>query len=94
MREDANRRMAEHVMDGLKKRNMEGYYCATKEEAAKLVMEMIEPGSKVTWGGSASVGALGLHESLKTGNYEVIDYPMQEKEKAGSPIYGQGVCAD
>ncbi|MBQ2403919.1 MAG: LUD domain-containing protein, partial [Lachnospiraceae bacterium] len=53
MREDANRRMAEHVIEGLKKRNMEGFYCGTKEEAAKLIMEMIEPGSKVTWGGSA-----------------------------------------
>ena len=49
MREDANRRMAEHVIEGLKKRNMEGYYCGTKEEAAQLVLSMIEPGSKVTW---------------------------------------------
>lgn len=94
MREDANRRMAEHVIEGLKKRNMEGFYCGTKEEAAKLIMEMIEPGSKVTWGGSASVGALGLKEAIQAGDYKVIDYPMEEKEKAGSPIYGQVVCAD
>ncbi len=29
MREDVYRKMAEHVIEGLKKRNMEGIYCET-----------------------------------------------------------------
>lgn len=94
MREDAKRRMAEHVIEGLKKRNMEGYYCATGEDAAKLALEMMEPGAKVTFGGSASVKEIGLKEQIVGGDYEVIEYPEQEKREAGSPIYGQVVCAD
>lgn len=94
MREDAVKRMAEHVIEGLKKRNMEGYYCATGEEAAKLAMEIIEPNSKVTWGGSNSLKQIGLIEKIKAGNYEVIEYPPEEKEKAGSPIYKEVVGAD
>lgn len=94
MREDAKRRMAESVIEGLKKRNMEGYYCASKDEAAKLVLDMLEPGSSVTWGGSESLKELALMDKIKSGNYHVIEYPPQEKEKTGNPIYGQAVCAD
>ena len=94
MREDAVKRMADHVIEGLKKRNMEGYYCATKEEAADLIMGMIEPGSKVTWGGSKSMGDLGLMERITNGDYQVISYPMHEKEIAGNPIYQNVVGAD
>ena len=35
MREDVYRKMAEHVIEGLKKRNMEGIYCENGEEAAR-----------------------------------------------------------
>ena len=94
MREDALKRMADHVIEGLKKRNMEGYYCATKEEAADLIMGMLEPGSKITCGGSRSIGDLGLMEKINGGDYTVIDYPMHEKEIAGNPIYQNVVGAD
>lgn len=94
MREDAKRKIAEHVIEGLKKRNMEGYYCATGEDAVKMVLDMIEPGSKVTWGGSDSVKSLGLRTKIAEGDYQVIEYPEEEKREAGSPIYGQVVCAD
>ncbi len=94
MREDALKRMADHVIEGLKKRNMEGYYCATKEEVADLIMGMLEPGSKVTCGGSRSISDLGLMEKIKGGEYTVIDYPMHEKEIAGNPIYQNVVGAD
>lgn len=94
MREDAKRRMAENVIAGLKKRNMEGYYCASGEDAVKMILDMIEPGASVTWGGSDSLNSLGIKEIFKSGNYRVIDYPPEEKEEPGSPIYGQVVCAD
>ena len=94
MREDALKRMADHVIEGLKKRNMEGYYCATKEEAAELILRMMEPGSKVTCGGSRSISDLGLMEKISSGEYTVIEYPMHEKEIAGNPIYQNVVGAD
>ncbi len=94
MREDALKRMADHVIEGLKKRNMEGFYCATKEEAADLIMGMMEPGSKVTCGGSRSISDLGLMEKINGGDYSVIDYPMHENEIAGNPIYQNVVGAD
>lgn len=94
MRADANRRMAENVIEGLKKRNMEGHYCETGEEAAKLVLEMIEPGSRVSWGGSDTVCSLGILDSLKERDVCMIEYPEQEKKTAGSPIFKEVVGSD
>ena len=31
---------------------MEGFYCATAEEAVRKVSELTEDGSSVTWGGT------------------------------------------
>lgn len=94
MREDAVKRMAEAVMEGLKRRNMENYYCADGEEAAKLILDMIEPEAKVTWGGSSTMKSLGIPEQLKERGQTIIEYPEEEKKTAGSPIYQEVVGAD
>lgn len=94
MAEDIKRKMAENVMKGLKKRNMEGIYCATGEEAAKLIVDMIGPEASVTWGGSNSVKQLGLLETLKEKGCNMLEYPEEEKKEMGSPIYSQVVGAD
>lgn len=94
MRTDANRRIAENVIEGLKKRNMEGYYCENSEEAAKFILEMIEPGSLVCWGGSHTIKELGVLESLKEMDVRMLEYPEQEKKTAGSPIFKEVAGAD
>ena len=94
MLEDARKRMAEAVMEGLKRRNMDSYYCADGEEAAKLILEMIEPEAKVTWGGSNTVKSLGIPERLKERGQAIIEYPEEEKKAAGSPVYQEVVGAD
>lgn len=94
MRADANRKIAENVLEGLKKRNMEGFYCENREEAVKLVLDMIEPGASVSWGGSSTVSELGLLERLKERGTGMIEYPEKEKREAGSPIFQQVAGAD
>lgn len=94
MREDAMKRMAEAVMEGLKRRNMESYYCADREAAAKLVLEMIGPEATVTCGGSSTIRSLGIPEQLKERGQIIIEYPEEEKKTAGSPIYRDVVGAD
>lgn len=94
MLEDARKRMAEAVMEGLKRRNMDSYYCADGEAAEKLVLEMIEPEAKVTWGGSNTVKSLGIPERLKERGQSIIEYPEEEKKAAGSPVYQEVVGAD
>ena len=87
-------KMAASVIEGLKKRNMEGFYCETKEQAADLVLDLVEPGAKVSWGGSNTIQGLGVLERLKEAGCEMIEYPEAEKKEMGSPIYPRAASAD
>ena len=56
--------MANSVLQQLKKRNMEGYYCETRQEAADLACSLVPPGASVSWGGSATLGQLGILDRI------------------------------
>jgi len=61
------------IIKNLQKRHMEGFYCETREEAKKLVMSLIKKNDVVSWGGTATIDELGIKETLKENNIEVID---------------------
>jgi len=92
MLEDAKRKMAENVINGLKKRNIEGIYCRDKKEATEMILSMIEPGASIGWGGSASIRELGLLENLEKAGHEMRDYPVKDKAVMGNPSY-LGSCS-
>ena len=77
-----NEKLAKKVIEGLKSRNMNGYYAATKEEAVAKALELIPEGSTVTMGGGMSVHEIGLVERLVSGNYNFIDRDKVEDKRA------------
>ena len=77
-----NELLAQKVIKGLGSRNMTGYYAASKEEALRLALELIDEGSSVTMGGGESVHAIGLPAALKEGNYDFIDRDAYEDKRA------------
>ena len=83
MRTKRNDLMAQTVIKGLESRNMSGYYAKTKEEALEIALSLIPEGSKITKGGSMSVGEIGLSKALSEGNYEYLDRDsMADKKEA------------
>ena len=81
-----NERLAETLIKNLKRRHIEGFYCATGDDAVKKVSELIADGSSVTRGGTMTVRDLGIPDALKRrGTLEVLDLVMapcgQEKEQ-------------
>ena len=68
-----NELLAQKVIKGLQSRNMSGYYAATKEEALRLALSLIKPGSSVTMGGALSAHEIGLVDAVKTDGYRFID---------------------
>ena len=68
-----NELLAERIIKGLKKRNMEGYYGPTAQEAVKKALELVPEGSSMTWGGTMSVRDIGLAKAFIEGNYDVFD---------------------
>ena len=67
------RTTAETVIKNLKRRNMEGYYCETSEEAVELVRGMIPAGDSITWGGTVTFGETGVKAALEQGGWRMID---------------------
>ena len=77
-----NELLAKKVIKGLGRRNMTGYYAASKEEALHTALGLIEEGASVTMGGGESVHAIGLPATLKEGPYHFIDRDAYEDKRA------------
>ena len=70
------------VIEGLRSRNMTGYYAATKEEARQIALDLIKPESSVSMGGAMSAHEIGLVEALKSGDYRFIDRDQEADKRA------------
>jgi hypothetical protein len=57
---------ATQIIDGFAKRGVDGYYCATKEEAVKEAVRLLPKGCTVSCGGSETLLEIGLREALKS----------------------------
>lgn len=77
-----NTLLSKKVIEGLKSRNMTGYFAETKEEALAKALELIPKGSSVTMGGAMSAHEIGLVDALKNGDYKFIDRDNYEDKRA------------
>ena len=90
-----NEHLAQTIIKNLKRRHIEGCYCATAEEAVKKVSELIADGSSVTWGGTMTVRDLGIPQYLKDrGTLEVLDRDLAETPEDKQAIYLKAFSAD
>ena len=77
-----NKLLSEKVIKGLKMRNMDGYYAASREEALQIALSLIPEGASVTMGGCVSAAQIGLKQALIDGNYNFIDRDKEEDKRA------------
>jgi hypothetical protein len=89
-----NSLLAQKVIEGLDKRNIEGVYCETREEAVKKALEMIPKDSLVSCGGSATLREIGLGTALKNEGYNFLDPAEPEGAKAKDEAAHQALRAD
>jgi len=90
-----NELLAQTIIKNLKRRHIEGFYCATAEEAVKKVSDLIADGSSVTWGGTMTVRDLGIPQYLKDrGTLEVMDRDLAETPEDKQDIYLKAFSAD
>lgn len=70
----ARKNQAETIIKNLEKRNMEGYFAETKEEAVKIIMErFLTPGKSVCFGGSMTLKESGLMDAIEQSDCIVYD---------------------
>ena len=88
-------KQAATIIKNLAKRQMEGYYCATAEEAKKLALSLIPAGSSVSFGGSMTLEECGVLDALRARE----DVALYDRNAAKTPeeigkIYRQAFSAD
>lgn len=93
-KEIANQNLANTIIKNMAKKNMEGYYCATRAEAVDKALSLMPEGASVTWGGSMTLTECGLMDALKTANYELIDRDTAKTPEDSRLMYAKQVMAD
>lgn len=83
------------LIDGIKRRRMDGYFCQSIEEANKLVMELINEGDSVSWGGSMTIRDMGLTKLIKdSGKFKVMDRDEASSTDEMREIQRQALLCD
>ena len=90
----ATQNLANTIIENMKKKNLEGYYCATSAEAVEKALSLMPESSSVTWGGSVTLTECGLMDALHKSNYELIDRMNAKTPEEARQLYGQQVLAD
>ena len=90
----SNANTAATILSKLKKRNMEGYFCETCEEAVQKALELMPEGSVISWGGSMSVKECGLMDAIETRSYTLIDRSKAATPQEKREIFAKAVMAD
>ena len=75
-----NRKAAMTLVENLKKRSFDAYYCEDKKNALAKALELIDESDVVSFGGSFSVDAIGIKEALYERGQKMID-----RSRASSP---------
>ena len=88
-----NELLGKSVIKNLAKRNMEGYYCATKEEALSKALELIPETDVVAWGGSVTIDEIGLLAAVKARN-PVIDRDTAATMEEKVELMRKGLTCD
>ncbi len=82
------------VVSALEKRGFEAYYCATKEEALEKAISVIPKEHTVGWGGSMSIGEIGLVDRLRKDGYTLIDRDLGKTPEEKTALMRKVLSAD
>lgn len=78
--------LAQRVVKALKDRNMDAYYVFSQEEALRQALDLIPEGSSISWGGSMSIGEIGLKDAVCQGNYQVYNRDQAKTDEERDAI--------
>lgn len=94
-KQQAYKTLANTMIKNFEKRNMEAFYCETKEDAVKLAMELMKDGGSVGMGGSETVSETGLLNAVKsTDNLRFIDRSLATTPAERKAVFLETMAAD
>ena len=84
---------AQVLIQNLKSRHFEAYYCPDKASALEKAMELIPADATVSWGGALSAEQIGLIDAVRE-NYSVIDRATGKTPEDFTALMKKGLTAD
>lgn len=81
------------VVEALKKRHFDAYYCQTAKEAVVQVLDLIPEGDVVAWGGSMTMQETGILDAVKE-RYEVIDRAAAADQEEATAMMRRALTSD
>ncbi|MBO5293541.1 MAG: lactate utilization protein [Lachnospiraceae bacterium] len=93
-KQKAFEKTAATIIKQLERRGMEGYFFADSKSCTEAVLNMMEEGSTVAWGGSESIKECGLMDALKTRSYHLIDRSTAKTPEEQREIFAKSILSD
>ena len=88
-----NELLGRTVVANFAKRGFTAFYCDDRQAALAKALELIPPEATVAWGGSVSVGEIGLYEAVKKRN-PVIDRDKAQNAEEKAEIMRRALLCD
>ena len=94
-KQQAYKTLANTMIKNFTKRNMEAFYCETKEDAVTLAMELMKDGGSGGLGGSETVSETGLLDAVKNAeNLHFIDRTLATTPAERKAVFLETMAAD
>lgn len=90
----SNAKAAATILGRLPKRNMEGWFFETRQEAVTKALELMPEGSVISWGGSMSISECGLMDAIRERNYTLVDRDLAVTPQEKRESFARTVMAD
>ena len=85
---------AKTIIKNLENRQMEGYYCASSQQAVEKALSLIPAGASIGWGGSMSLSETGLSDALRRGKYVIYDRDAVKSGEEQKKVFAQIFSSD
>ena len=92
-RRERNALLAATLLRRLENRGFDAYYCATKEEALQQALALIPKDHVVSWGGSVTIGQIGLQQYCRA-HYRCIDRDTAKAPEERAELMRQALLCD
>ncbi len=82
------------LVQNLKKRHFEAFYCESRTAALEKALELIPEGASVGWGGAMSAEQIGLMDALRGRDVKLLDRSKAETPQERITLMKQCLTAD
>lgn len=86
--------LADTLIERCNRRNIEAYYCETRDEALSMAKRFLTPGCSISFGGSETLKEVGLLDFVKSSDYTVYDRATATTPEEKRELYGKIVTSD